>query len=224
MTSGIRFEDSGLPNGDDALAYYFDDLRALAIERTHIEEPPGARWHYVDYNPLLLGLVLERATHRRVADLLADWLWAPIGAEFDASWSLDRADGFEKMESGINARPIDFAKLGRLFLEGGRWGGAQLVPPDWVEASTRPEADATAVAYPATFEQDYGLITHQRYWWRIARPDGSYAYGALGKHGQFVFVVPRDRLIVVRNGERSGITAFEWFDVFLTMADGLRAE
>ena len=141
MTSGIHYEETGLPNGDDALTYYFDDLRALALERTTIDEPPGQRWHYTNYNPLLLGLILERTTGVRVADYLADRLWTRIGSEFEASWSLDHENGLEKLESGLNARPIDFAKFGRLYLNGGVWAGEQVVPSAWVEASIQTVGD-----------------------------------------------------------------------------------
>ena len=223
MTSGIHYEEFPLPNGDDALTYYFDDLRALAIERTQIDEAPGVRWHYDNYNPLLLGLVLERATGMPVAEYLGERLWAKIGTESAASWSLDRDGGFEKMESGINARPIDFAKLGRLYLEGGAWANEQVIPDHWVDDSTRPGANASSAAYPSEFLSDFGTISHARYWWRIAAPDGSYAYSAAGNHGQFIFVSPDDQLIVVRNGERYGIELFEWFEVFTRLANELPA-
>jgi len=224
MSSGIRYVETGLPNGDDALTYYFDDLRALALERSEIEEPPGRGWHYVNYNPLLLGLILERATGMSVADYLAEKVWTRIGTEFSASWSLDSEDGFEKMESGINARPIDFAKLGRLYLEAGMWNGEQVLPAGWVDASTRPTVGGPAGYYPPRMEQPYGTISHELYWWRIARPDGEYAYSGLGNHGQFVFVAPAERLIVVRLGERYGIPAFDWFEVFTTLADHIDSE
>ncbi|HET6381378.1 MAG TPA: serine hydrolase [candidate division Zixibacteria bacterium] len=221
MTSGLRYEETGLPWGDDALTYYFDDLRALAVERTEIVEPPGERWHYVNYNPLLLGLVLERTTDTSVSDYLGSRIWSRIGTEFPASWSLDHEGGFEKMESGINARPIDFAKLGTLYLQDGSWDGERIVPEDWVAASVDPSVDGAAPVYPDSFHQPYGTISHQRYWWRIARPDGRYAFTALGNHGQLVFVVPDEDLIVVRNGREYGISSFEWFGVLLTMADEL---
>jgi CubicO group peptidase (beta-lactamase class C family) len=221
MTSGIRYVETGLPNGDDALTYYFDDLRKLALERTEIVEPPGQRWQYTNYNPLLLGLILERSTGVPVGEYLAEEIWGRIGTEFGASWSLDSEGGFEKMESGINARPIDFAKLGRLYLGDGAWDGVQVVPATWVEASTRPASQGSEASHPAAMEQPYGAISHESYWWRIARPDGSYAYSALGNHGQFVFVAPTEHLIVVRNGERYGISAFEWLEVFTTLADSL---
>jgi CubicO group peptidase (beta-lactamase class C family) len=221
MNSGIHYVETGLPNSDDTLTYYFDDLRSLALERTEIEEPPGQHWHYNNYNPLLLGVILERATGESVADYLAERVWARIGTEFGASWSLDSEDGFEKMESGINARPIDFAKLGRLYLEGGSWNGKEVVPEAWVYASTRPAGDEPAGYYPDSLSQPFGTISHRNYWWRIARPDGSYAYSGLGNHGQFVFVAPAERLIIVRNGEAYGIESFDWLEVFTTLADNL---
>jgi CubicO group peptidase (beta-lactamase class C family) len=220
MTSGLRYEETGLPWGDDALTYYFDDLHRLALERSEIVEAPGLHWHYNNYNPLLLGLILERTTGMSVADYLESRIWRRTGTEFDASWSLDKDDGYEKMESGLNARPIDFAKLGRLYLDGGTWDGEQIVPADWVKASVAiPPPGSTE--YPSSFEREYGSVSHQLYWWRISLPDGDHAYSALGNQGQFIFIAPEQRLIVVRNGERYGIPSLDWFGTFVELADRL---
>jgi CubicO group peptidase (beta-lactamase class C family) len=91
MSSGIRYEEHSLPLpwGDDVNTYYSTDLRDLALNATEIERPPGQEWHYNNYNPLLLGLVLERATGMSVSDYMATRLWQPLGAERDATWSLD---------------------------------------------------------------------------------------------------------------------------------------
>lgn len=222
MTSGIRYDEAAWYNGDDALTYYFDDLRSLALGRTKIEQPPGEVWLYNNYNPLLLGLILERATGVHVADYLAQKLWSRIGTEFPASWSLDRKDGFEKMESGINARPIDFAKLGRLYLDGGAWNGKQIVPADWIATSTRPTADEQTGYFPTSLNRPYGTVSHKMFWWRIALPDGDYAYCAEGNYGQFIFVAPTKRLIVVRFGKDFGISLFDWFEVFTILTENLK--
>jgi Beta-lactamase len=79
MSSGIHYVESPLPNGDDTLTYYFDDLRALALDHTTIDEPPGQHWQYVNYNPLLLGMILECATGEPVARL-------PVRSVVDAHW------------------------------------------------------------------------------------------------------------------------------------------
>lgn len=83
---------------------------------------PGLTFRYSNLHQLLLGLVLERTTGRPVAKYLEEKIWKPLGMETPGSWSLDRKkSGFEKMESGINGRAIDFAKFGRLFLNKGNW-------------------------------------------------------------------------------------------------------
>ena len=66
-------------------------------------QPAGAQFNYNNYNTLLLGLILERATHQPVAEYLQDKLWKPLGMEYPASWSIDSAgSGFELMGSGID--------------------------------------------------------------------------------------------------------------------------
>ena len=202
MSSGLRYEENGLPWGDDAETYYGTDLRDLALTDTEIVEPPG-RWHYNNYNPLLLGMILERTTGVPVAEYLERELWRPLGAEFDASWSLDSEDsGFEKMESGINARAIDFARLGTLYLHEGRWAGHRIVPRSWVRTSTSPVP--TAPGY------DYS------YWWWL-EPGG--AYMARGNLGQFVFVDPRHNVVIARFGTDDGDV--DWPAVFAEVADSV---
>jgi CubicO group peptidase (beta-lactamase class C family) len=63
MSSGIRYQEGGFPwpFGDDTYTYGVD-LRDVALNRVEIDGPPGLAWHYNNYHPLLLGLVLERVT------------------------------------------------------------------------------------------------------------------------------------------------------------------
>lgn len=83
-------------------------------------------------------MILERATHKHVSQYLEEKIWKPLGMDASASWSLDSdANGFEKMESGINARATDFAKIGRLFLKDGNWNGKQIISEKWVNESTK---------------------------------------------------------------------------------------
>jgi CubicO group peptidase (beta-lactamase class C family) len=199
MASGLRYEETWLPWGDDSETYYSADMRALALEDTEIVEPPG-RWHYNNYNPLLLGMILERATGMPVAEYLERKLWQPLGAEFGASWSVDSEDTrFEKMESGLNARAIDFARLGMLYLNGGTWEGRELVPSEWVDVSTSPQADPY-----------YG------YWWWV-EPGG--AFLARGNHGQSVFVDPSRGVVMARFGTTDGDA--DWPSVFADLATRL---
>jgi len=87
---------------------------------------PGEKFLYNNYHPLLLGMILERATGTSVTNYLQEKIWKPIGMQYLGSWSLDE-NGFEKMESGINARAIDFAKFGRLYLHNGNWNEVEVM-------------------------------------------------------------------------------------------------
>jgi CubicO group peptidase (beta-lactamase class C family) len=190
MSSGIHYSEDGMPWSDDALTYYGTDLRELALTRTRLEGRPGEEWHYNNFHPLLLGLVLERVTGTSVSEFLSDRLWQPLGAEADASWSLDSEDsGFEKMESGVNARPRDFARFGLMMLHGGRADGRRIVSDDWVSEATALSTETDPAAH------------YQYLWWVGPEdPGGEASYFARGKYGQTIGVFPDEEMVIVRLG------------------------
>ncbi len=210
MTSGLRYHESGLPwpFGDDTYTYLGTDLREVALERSRIEEPPGRHWLYNNYNPLLLGLVLERATGGSVSADLSAVLWRPLGAERDASWNLDSdASGFEKMESGLNATARDYARFGLLFLHHGRWHGRQIVSAGWVRAATAPRVQTP-------YGNPYGY-----FWWIDGRrPEDFYAFG---NYGQYIYIAPHGRTVIVRTGSDWGADNPAWLRLFRDLADQL---
>jgi CubicO group peptidase (beta-lactamase class C family) len=211
MSSGLRYVEQSnplLPWGDDIDTYYGTDLRDLALNATEITGPPGRDWLYNNYNPLLIGLVLERATGMSVSQFMATRLWQPLGAEFDASWSLDsEGDAFEKMESGLNVTPVDYTRFGLLLLHGGEWNGRRIVSRDWVRSATAAEATSD----PAGF--------YQYFWWvDDERPGRFYA---LGNFGQYIYVAPDADAVIVRNGRDWGVDNDTWLETFRAMADHL---
>jgi CubicO group peptidase (beta-lactamase class C family) len=197
-----------LPWGDDISTYYGTDLRDLALNGTNIERAPGEAWLYNNYNPLLLGLVLERATGMSVSEYMSSRLWRPLGAEFDATWSLDsEGSGFEKMESGLNAAPADYARFGLLFLHGGEWNGARIVSEGWVREATARDTSADPAQH------------YQYFWWiDTERPGRFYAVGNLG---QFVYVAPDADAVIVRNGRDWGVEHDTWLAAVREIADRL---
>lgn len=206
MNSGIRYVEGdelpfyATPFADDALTYYAADMRKLALSVQASGAPVGKAFHYNNYHPLLEGLIIERATGMHVAEYLQERFWKPMGAEFPASWSLDsQASGFEKMESGINARAVDFARFGLIFLHNGFWNGVQILPAAWVRESTEPLRPD-----PRTWETMSDLLDYNGYykyhWWGINNADGSYDFYAHGRYDQFVYVAPRKNVVIVRLG------------------------
>jgi CubicO group peptidase (beta-lactamase class C family) len=184
MTSGIAFSEGYRnPFSDAAVLYYGGDLRRI-VAHCRPEEPPGRRFHYISVNTQILGEILERTTGVPLAEYLESRLWRPLGMEADASWSLDRRrQGMEKAFCCLNARARDFARFGLLYLEGGRRDGRQIVPEEWVRASTRPDPIGGGSAH-------YGY-----HWWLGDLVEGDYF--AEGLHGQFIHVDPAYGTVMV---------------------------
>ena len=225
MSSGIKYRETSFFNGDDMKTYYYPDLRRLALEKTLVIDPPGSYFLYNNYHPLLLGMILERTTGMHVAEYLEVKIWQPIDMEFNASWSVDsESTGFEKMESGINGRAIDFAKFGRLYLNNGNWNGKQVIPTEWVYASTHPEAAPKGKNYyPDEFIFKSGRGYYGYLWWGLRREGSDYDFIALGNHGQFIYISLKRNLIIVRNGESYGDFggAQGWVDMFYRFASSI---
>jgi CubicO group peptidase (beta-lactamase class C family) len=226
MSTGIKFvQDDDLNDleelwpfsSDVALAYSYPNLRRLAVHLPPSREPVGAAFNYNPYHPILLGMILERTTHRPVAEYLQEKVWKPLGMEYPASWNLDsKTDGFEKVESGINARAIDFAKLGQLFLDNGRWHGKQVISKQWVTASTAPEPrDHRLFLSYADWKAAGGYYKYM--WWGMRTAGGGYYYSARGHLGQRITVFPEDRVVIVRFGiNEEGVDS--WDKVIETIA------
>jgi CubicO group peptidase (beta-lactamase class C family) len=206
MDTGIRYlseDDLLAPFSDDALTYYPPDLRRIALSVQTGSAPIGAAFHYNNFHPLLEGLILERTTGLPVAKYLQDRVWKPMGAEFTASWSLDsEGSGFEKMESGINARAVDYARFGLLYLHQGNWNAQQILPSGWVTESTSPDSSDQRPfeGYPQWKDAGgyYGY-----HWWGMNNSDGSYDFMARGNLGQLIYVSPRKNVVVVRLGSEA---------------------
>jgi CubicO group peptidase (beta-lactamase class C family) len=211
MAGGLDYQEfrPTVFNSDDILTTYYPNQRKAALEFTQIADAPGQYFLYNKYYPQLLGLILERTTGRSVTDYLQEKIWNPLGMEFGGSWSLDsQASGFEKMEAGLNSRAIDFAKLGRLYLENGNWNGEQVISSEWIADSTQVDSSTHHEEYyPDEFGQTiFGRLEgyYKYMWYGFFRAEGAYDFAAEGDHGQFIYVSPQKNLIIVRNGIEYG--------------------
>jgi CubicO group peptidase (beta-lactamase class C family) len=124
------------------------------------------------------------------------------------------------MESGINARAIDFAKFGRLFLNHGRWEGKQIVSEGWVEQATQPEEKPSAYYHDDPFFVIQGHY-YKYFWWGSKRPAGKSDFYGVGNKGQYVYVCPQKNLVIVRNGIDFGLPSVAWVRLFYDFASAM---
>jgi len=203
MSSGIAFdEDYARATSDINMLF----LRTMAMGQPQAEllagleavRPPGVFNDYVSSDTMALGLVLEAATGMPLAQYLATRIWGPMGAEADAFWSTDRR-GQAFALCCLNARLRDYARFGRLFLEGGAREGVPVVPADWVAASVAPEA---AHLQPGPNPASSWSFGYGYKWWIPEEPEGDFL--AIGVWGQFIHVDPARGVIIVKTGADPG--------------------
>jgi CubicO group peptidase (beta-lactamase class C family) len=191
MRSGIPFGESyASPFGYMARAYYGDDLRT-ETESYSVEFEPGTMWEYEGGNTVILAEILEKATGKTLSEYFSEKVWQKVGARKPAFWNLDREGGLEKAFSAFYSNARDFARLGKLYLDSGRWEGQQIVPEDFVICS----------AQPVKVEDRFGeVVDWYGYQWWLGEHNGKPFFSARGMRGQYILVVPEDDLIVVKLG------------------------
>jgi len=218
MRSKIKYVEGFAWFSDDAKTYYMPELRKLALEGLRPDSGYSGKFHYNNYHPLLLGLILERATDMRVADYFQRKIWQKTGAGHDASWSLDgEASGFEKMESGLNFRSVDFAKIGSMLLHGGEWNGYPVVSKDWIATSTISPQPLRKYDMDGDFFGDVE-VGYRYMWYSIQNNAGGHDFFAAGKYGQYLYVSPENDTVIVRTGYSEGSVDW-WPDVLRQTAE-----
>ena len=147
---------------------------------------PGTLFNYSTGNTHLLSAALTEATGMDELQYAEENLFGPLGME-SVEWGRD-PQGICDGGNGISMSARDAARFGQLYLQGGSWQGQQLVPANWVEASTSVQNPG-----PGGRTGQYGYQ-----WWINSFGAKNYdTYFAFGAWGQYIFVVPELDLVTV---------------------------
>lgn len=193
MTSGLNWEETYIsPISHTTEAYYGNDLQK-AISKLKVIHKPGSLFSYKSGDTQILAFALEKAIGKNISEYVSEKLWKPIGAKYDAIWSLDNEKGMEKAYCCFNATARDFARLGLLYLNKGNWNGTEIVPVEYVNASISPILTRN-VEGNLTDYYGYG-------WWLMPERKAFYARGILG---QYIIILPEQDLVIVRLGKKRG--------------------
>ncbi len=205
MSSGVAFDE----DYDNMLsdinmifvrAFAFGTPMVDTIAQLERVREPGIYNDYISSDSMVLGLLLEQATGQPVSDYLEAMLWQPAGMEAEAFWNLDRT-GTEISFCCLNATLRDYARFGRLYLNNGQRDGNQIIPADWVAASTTPQGSHLE---PGDNPDSFWTLGYGYQWWVPEEPDGDYL--AIGIWGQYIYVYPRYDMVIVKS------STDYWFD------------
>jgi len=192
MSSGVTFNEDYFDFYSDinkmgrvlALGGSMDDF---AADLTETWTAPGTLWQYVSIDTHVLAMVIRSATGESLPDLVSDRLAQPLGLEA-APYYLTDGYAVAFALGGVNIRTRDNARFGQMFANGGMWQGQQIVPADWVDAST------VASAPKSTGSMGYGYQ-----WWMPAGAKPG-VFHAQGVYGQYIYVDRNRNVVIATNG------------------------
>jgi CubicO group peptidase (beta-lactamase class C family) len=173
------------------------DMASYA-ETMPLETTPGTAWNYHDGNTVIAAHLIRQAAGGSPADMMGfarQELFGPLGMrhvalEFDASGN---AEGSSQMLASAR----DWARFGQLYLNDGVAGGKRILPEGWVKYSAAPTPSAfvgMGAGFWTNLGNSFGAI------YRAERGMPRDAFFAKGTIGQYVIIIPSERLVIVRFG------------------------
>jgi len=175
MSSGLEWDFNEMVSSRDWVQYTLD--QPMYIE-------PGKEFSYNSGNAHVLSAIIQNESNMDTREFAEKYLFDPLGIE-QYRWQSDVND-IPKGGWGMAMTPRDMAKLGYLYLMQGKWDGQQIIPADWISASTERYVQVQEPLEPWNLYMGY-------MWW--LHEDGLYA--AQGMKGQFIYVIPEYDLVVV---------------------------
>jgi CubicO group peptidase (beta-lactamase class C family) len=152
---------------------------------SELENQSGSYMTYSTGDSHLLAAVLTRATGRSLRDYAQQHLFSPVEMRI-GGWDRD-PQGIYFGGNNLAMSPRSLLNFGRLYLDGGRFNGLQVLPSVWVAESWQPRFLNSSF----NMRHDYGYL-----WWHTTFA-GRSTWFAWGYGGQFLFVVPELEAVVV---------------------------
>ncbi|TPP06605.1 serine hydrolase domain-containing protein [Rhizobium glycinendophyticum] len=169
-----------------------ETLLSFLLTLKKADHAHGGPHFYASPNSDLLGILIERATGERYADVMSERLWKPLGAYHHASITVD-AEGSARAAGGISVTARDLARVGEMLRQDGMVDGKRIVPKVWIgDMLTAGDHQAWVDGHPNFFPNG----RYRSQWYQSGEADGAFA--AIGIHGQWLYVDPSTETVVVK--------------------------
>ena len=152
MSSGLEWNEN-IPYTDPANSEIqmdnSDDPIHYVLSRPLVATP-GTTWNYNGGCTQVLAAILFKVSGMEADTFANQYLFKPLGISTFFWTKLTAKAGRKSVPaaaSGLRLRPRDMAKIGILYMQGGRWKGKQIITEQWVKGShthqaARPEVGA----------------------------------------------------------------------------------
>jgi len=148
---------------------------------------PGDQWFYFTAGIVVLGDILNQKVPGGLIAYTDEKLFKPLGIR-DYRWQYT-PQGVGNTAGGLQLTPLDFAKFGQLYKNGGRWNGNQILPKTWVDESFQKYYKTVVTG------NSYGYL-----WWNKTYTVGEKSYEVFyctGNGGNKIFVFKDQPLVIV---------------------------
>ncbi len=183
MNSGIGVSDN-YPSGPSgwgvaiAQMYASTDVNWFLKNNRKMREEPGTFPEYRSVNTQMLGLIIQKITGRYLAAEFTDRIWQKVGADYDATWNVDREGGHEKAFCCFNATTRDYARVGQALMSG---------DPKIASTSWKARLSTSAV------KLDYGWGYGAQMWHPFPGINLM-----MGLHGQYIYMDALNDTVIVK--------------------------
>lgn len=187
-------------------AYLHPRHDEIIVREYPVVDEPGSRYEYNNATSELAAIVIERATGRRYAEFIGAEIWQNIGARGGTVW-INRAGGMAHSGCCLMVPAENFLRLAILFLDDGRWEGRRLLPEGFMSEVITPTKEnpyyGLGVYVAGRYIERRGAANLDR---EAPKNLHSEPYMAAdlylfdGNASQVVYIVPSQRLIVLRTG------------------------
>jgi CubicO group peptidase (beta-lactamase class C family) len=192
MSGGFQWEE--LRTNYDLALWSNSTDKVAHVLRLPMANSPGSQFTYNTAACQLLSAIFKSTTRMSLYDFATNNLFQPLGMTGPRPWEMD-AQGYHYGGYRLSLTPMDMLAIGQLFLNEGQFGGRQIVPAEWVRASTRAQISTGSMM---AYGPSYGYL-----WW-VGRYGNYDYYFANGFGGQFIVNVPALRLTVVARSDWAG--------------------
>ena len=188
MSSGLVWEENYKDlMGITAQAYVTKDLNKLMMG-SKFSGMSGDKFKYLSGNTQLLAMAIEKANNSTIPELTYKWLWDPMGAKNDALWMIDSKEkNMTKAYCCLSSNAKDFAKVGLVYKNFGKINKQKIIDSSFVSMSIEPRFNSNPI-------YGYGL-------W-VGKQNNIDFFSLRGHQGQYVIVIPKEDVIIVRLGKR----------------------
>ena len=180
-------------------------------------ETAVGKFNYRSGSTNVLAWVLEETTGKPLAELISEYVWKPMGAEFDANITVDTS-GMVLADHGMSATLRDLGRVGLLVQNSGMAFGEQVLPPEFLEDLQKQEGDDD---WPYESEPDLQPY-YRSFWWGVGNSEKDIA--GSGIHGQNLRVAPKAGIVVVIYSTwptADGDKDMDYWDLDASLADAL---